>query len=79
MPRATVSGPCLVKPIEASLRRRGAAQALTPSMAQADLMAHARLQAGYLNEQMGREVAGGRLLAGFLQKGQTVLKDLGPM
>lgn len=46
-------------------------------MAQADLMAHARLQASYLNDQMGRKVAGGQLLAGFLQKGQLVMKDLG--
>jgi len=54
-------------------------QALTPSMAQADLMAHARLQAGYLNEKMGRKVVGGRLLTGFLQQGQAVVKDLGPI
>lgn len=50
---------------------------MTPSMAQTDLVAHARLQASYLNEQLGRKVAGGRLLAAFLQKGQAVLKDLG--
>lgn len=46
-------------------------------MVQVDLIAHARLQAGYLNEQMGRQVAGGRLLVGFLQKSQAVVKDLG--
>lgn len=72
--------PCLVQPIESQLASPGEPlQALTPSMAQADLMAHARLQAGYLNEQMGRVVAGGRLLAGFLQKGQAVIKDLGEL
>lgn len=72
--------PCLVQPIECQLASPGEPlQALTPSMAQADLMAHARLQAGYLNEQMGRVVAGGRLLAGFLQKGQAVIKDLGEL
>lgn len=38
-----------------------------------------RLQAHYLNEQMGRQVAGGRLLIGFLQQGQAVVKDLGPI
>ncbi|MFB8832112.1 hypothetical protein ACE0DR_28685 [Azotobacter sp. CWF10] len=48
-------------------------------MAQAYLIAHARLQASYLNEQMGRQVAGGRLLAGFLQAGQAVIKDLGEL
>lgn len=70
--------PCLVQPIKGQLASPGEPlQALTPSMAQADLMAHARLQAGYLNERVGREVGGGRLLAGFLQKGQAVVKDLG--
>lgn len=72
--------PGLVQPIEGQLASPGEPlQALTPSMAQADIMAYARLQAGYLNERVGRQVAGGRLLAGFLQKGQAVVKDLGPM
>ncbi|KAG0927621.1 hypothetical protein G6F31_017991 [Rhizopus arrhizus] len=35
-------------------------QAATPSMAQVDLLAHARLQVSYLNGQLGRKVAGGR-------------------
>ncbi|HDS3806403.1 TPA: hypothetical protein QEM88_004477 [Stenotrophomonas maltophilia] len=52
---------------------------VAPSMLQADLMTAGRLQAHYLNEQMGREVAGGRLLTGFLQKGQAVIKDLGEL
>ncbi len=38
-----------------------------PSMLQVDLMTAGRLQANYLNEQMVRQVAGGRLLIGFLQ------------
>lgn len=42
-------------------------------------MAAGRLQASYLNDQMGRQVAGGRLLIGFLQQGQAVVKDLGPI
>ncbi|WP_372484638.1 hypothetical protein AB9H29_18080 [Stenotrophomonas sepilia] len=47
-------------------------------MAQTDLLAHARLQANYLNEQMGRKVVGGSVLAAFLQGGgQAVVKDLG--
>lgn len=71
---------CVVQPIEGQLAAPGEPlQALTPSMAQADLMVHARLQARHLNEQMGRQVAGGRLLVGFLQKGQAVVKDLGPI
>lgn len=70
--------PARVQPITGQLASPGEPlKTVPPSMAQADLIAHARLQAGYLNEQMGREVAGGRLLAGFLQKGQAVVKDLG--
>ncbi|EJP77300.1 TPA: hypothetical protein ACOENG_000326 [Stenotrophomonas maltophilia] len=52
---------------------------IAPSMLQDDLMTAGRLQAHYLNEQIGRQVAGGRLLIGFLQQGQAVVKDLGPI
>ncbi|WP_099561674.1 hypothetical protein [Stenotrophomonas maltophilia] len=52
---------------------------VVPSMLQSDLMTAGRLQANYLNEQMGRQVAGGRMLIGFLQQGQAVVKDLGPI
>lgn len=70
--------PCVVQSIGGQLASPGEPlRAVTPSMAQTDLLAHARLQASYLNEQLGRQVAGGRLLVGFLQKGQAVLKDLG--
>ncbi|HDS1674832.1 hypothetical protein [Stenotrophomonas maltophilia] len=70
--------PARVQPIGGQLASPGEPlQAEAPSMAQTDLMAHARLQASYLNEQMVRQVAGGQLLAGFLQKGQAVVKDLG--
>jgi hypothetical protein len=69
---------CVVQPIWGQLASLGEPlQFVTPSMAQTDLLAHARLQSSYLNKQLGRRVAGGRLLAGFLQKGQSVLKDLG--
>lgn len=68
----------VVQPIMGQLASPGEPlREATPSMVQVDLMAHARLQAGYLNERMGRQVAGGRLLVGFLQKSQAVLKDLG--
>lgn len=70
--------PCVVQSIAGQLASPcEPLQAVTPSMAQTDLMAHARLQASYLNKQMGRKVAGGQLLVGFLQKGQVVLKALG--
>lgn len=52
---------------------------VAPSMLQVDLVTAGRLQANYLNEKMGRQVAGGRLLIGFLQQGQAVVKDLGPI
>ncbi|MEN5418300.1 hypothetical protein ABE543_03275 [Stenotrophomonas sp. TWI169] len=72
--------PCVVQPISGQLAAPGEPlQAVTPSMAQTELVVHSRLQASYLNEQMGRKVAGGRVLAGFLQKGQAVVKDLGPI
>ncbi|WP_329889146.1 hypothetical protein [Stenotrophomonas sepilia] len=70
--------PCVVQPIGAQLASPGEPlQATTPSMAQVELVAHARLQANYLNEQMGRKVVGGSVLAAFLQRGQAVVKDLG--
>lgn len=72
--------PCVGQPIGGQLAAPGEPlRAVTPSMAQVELVAHARLQANYLNEQMGRKVAGGSVLAGFLQKGQAVMKDLGPI
>ncbi|HGM6414278.1 TPA: hypothetical protein ACKP8A_000189 [Stenotrophomonas maltophilia] len=69
---------CVVQQIGGQLASPGEPlQSVTPSMAQTDILAHARLQVSYLNKKMGRKVAGGRLLVGFLQKGQAVLKDLG--
>ena len=60
--------PCVVQPIGGQMASPGEPlQAATPSMA----------QVSYLNGQLGRKVAGGRLLVGFLQKGQALLKDLG--
>jgi hypothetical protein len=47
------------------------------SFAAADLLAAGKSQAAWLNNQEGRQVAWGRLLAGFLQKSQVVVKDLG--
>jgi hypothetical protein len=70
----------VVQPIVGQLASPGEPlRAATPSMVQVDLMAHARLQASYLNEQVGQQVAGGQLLVGFVQKGQAVVKDLGPI
>ena len=70
--------PATVQPIHGQLASPGEPlQGLTPSMAQADLLAHARLQASYLNTQMSRRVAGGYLLVGFMQHRQAIVKDLG--
>lgn len=41
------------------------------------ILAAGRRQAEYLNAQEGRAVAGGRLIATFLQRGEAVVKDLG--
>lgn len=55
--------PCVVQPIGGQMASPGEPlQAATPSMAQVDLLAHARLQVSYLNGQLGRKVAGGRAL-----------------
>lgn len=72
--------PTTVQPIAGQFASPGdPLKGVAPSMLQADLMTAGRLQANYLNEQMGRQVAGGRLLIGFLQQGQAVVKDLGPI
>lgn len=72
--------PATVQPITGQLASPGEPlRGLTPSMAQAEILAAGRLQASYLNLVEGRRVAGGRLLLGFLQKGQAVVKDLGPV
>ncbi|WP_256201515.1 MULTISPECIES: hypothetical protein [Stenotrophomonas] len=72
--------PAVVQPISGQLASPGEPlREVAPSMGQADLLAAGRLQANYLNLQIGRKVAGGRLLIGFLQKGQAVVKDLGAL
>ncbi|MGG6344606.1 hypothetical protein ACQ5SA_15340 [Stenotrophomonas indicatrix] len=68
----------LVQPLDGGLASPGEPLAGCPdSFAEADLLAAGKLQAAWLNNRVGREVAGGRLLAGFLQKSQAVVKDLG--
>lgn len=70
----------LVQPLEGGLASPGEPLAGRPdSFAEADLLAAGKIQAAWLNSRVGREVAGGRLLAGYLQKAQAVVKDLGPL
>ncbi|WP_329847351.1 hypothetical protein [Stenotrophomonas hibiscicola] len=72
--------PTIVQPLIGGLASPGEPLRGRPdSFASQDILAAARLQANYLNEQTGRKVAGGYVLAGFLQKGQAVVKDLGPI
>lgn len=49
------------------------------SLAPEDILAAGRIQAAWLNKQVGRQVAGGRLLAAVLREGQAVVQDLGPI
>lgn len=68
----------VVQPLDCGLAAPGKPLAGRPdSFAAADLLAAGKSQAAWLNNQEGRQVAGGRLLAGFLQKNQAVVKDLG--
>ncbi len=72
--------PAVVQPIGGQLASPGdPLREWPPSMATQDLLVAAQLQARYLNASMGRTVAGGRLLLGFLKPGQAVVKDLGPI
>lgn len=72
--------PTVVQPISGQLASPGEPLHGVPgSMAKAELMAAGRPQAAYLNGKMGRTVAGGHMLIGFLQHGQAVVKDLGPI
>ncbi|HEL7666985.1 TPA: hypothetical protein UL927_000320 [Stenotrophomonas maltophilia] len=72
--------PAVVQPIGGQLASPGdPLREWPPSMATQDLLVAAQLQARYLNASMGRTVAGGRLLLGFLKPGQAVIKDLGPI
>ncbi|MFX1725327.1 hypothetical protein [Stenotrophomonas sp. AS1] len=52
---------------------RGAPDSFEPEA----ILSAGRRQAEYLNDQDGRLVAGGRLIAAFLQRGEAVVKDLG--
>lgn len=72
--------PAVVQQLDGGLASPGEPLRGRPdSFASEDVLAAGRLQAIYLNEHMGRQVAGGRLLAGILQQGQAVVKDLGPI
>jgi hypothetical protein len=70
--------PAIVQQLDGGLASPGEPLRGRPdSFASEDVLAAARLQANYLNEETGRQVAGGRLLIGLLQQGHAVMKDLG--
>lgn len=75
-----VAVPAVVQPITGQLSSPGKPlQDWQPSMTTAQLLEAGRRQAQWLNDSIGRQVAGGRLLLGFLQRGQAVVRDLGPI
>lgn len=69
-----------VQTLEGGLASPGEPLAGRPdSFAPADVLAAGKIQAAWLNKRVGRQVAGGRLLATVLREGQAVTQDLGPI
>lgn len=74
------SRPSVVQPLDGGLASPGEPLVGRPdSLAPEDVFAAGRIQAAWLNKQVGRQVAGGRLLAAILRNGQAVIQDLGPI
>ena len=74
------SRPTIVQPLDGGLASPGEPLAGRPdSFAPAEVLAAGKIQAAWLNARMGRQVAGGRLLATVLREGQAVTQDLGPI
>ncbi len=72
--------PAIAQPLSGGLASPGEPLRGRPdSFAAPDVLAAGRLQAEYLNEQEGRVVAGGRLIAATLTAGQATISDLGPI
>jgi hypothetical protein len=74
------SRPSVVQPLDGGLASPGEPLIGRPDgLAPEDVFAAGRIQAAWLNKQVGRQVAGGRLLAAVLREGQAVVQDLGPI
>ncbi|MGE8252744.1 MAG: hypothetical protein ACN6RE_08785 [Stenotrophomonas sepilia] len=74
------SRPSVVQPLDGGLASPGAPLVgRSDSLALEDVFAAGRIQAAWLNKQVGRQVAGGRVLAAVLRNGQAVIQDLGPV
>lgn len=70
--------PAIVQCLDGGLASPGEPLAGRPeSFAPADVLAAGKIQATWLNARVGRQVAGGRLLATLLRDGQAVTQDLG--
>lgn len=70
-------GSARVQPLEGGLASPGQPLCKRPdSFDLEDVLVAGRLQAAYLNESVGRTVAGGRLLVVELRKGQATITDL---
>lgn len=70
----------VVQPLDGGLASPGEPLVGRPdSLAPEDVLAAGRIQAAWLNKQVGRQVAGGRLLAAVLRDRQAVVQDLGPI
>lgn len=74
------SRPVRVQPLAGGLASPGDPLRGRPdSFELADILEAGRLQASYLNEHMGRKVAGGSLLAATLQKDFAMVRNLGEL
>lgn len=70
--------PTVVQPLDGGLASPGEPLVGRPdSFDPADILASGKIQAAWLNRQVGRKVAGGRLLATVLRENQAVIQDLG--
>ncbi|MBN4957296.1 hypothetical protein JY411_02560 [Stenotrophomonas maltophilia] len=70
--------PTIVQPLDGGLASPGEPLVGRPdSFDPADVLASGKIQAAWLNRQVGRKVAGGRLLATVLRENQAVIQDLG--
>lgn len=70
--------PAIVQPLDGGLASPGEPLVGRPdSFDPADVLASGKIQAAWLNGQVGRKVAGGRLLATVLRENQAVIQDLG--
>lgn len=72
--------PAIVQPLDGGLASPGEPlEGIPDSFELVDVLAAGRLQAGWLNRAVGRQVAGGRLLIASLSESQAIVQDLGAL